>query len=122
MMDRKFHRLQLSAEVGYDDVVLVSSLLFSQTKGINGIMIFHCQNHIGRRDLLSSWKILVWFALYHVTVILLFLLLFTDVDEYVSHSTCILSFGIFRKFPHDRFVEATLIITFSFSRIVLSVL
>ena len=50
MMDRKFHKVQLSAAVGYDEVVCVSSVFLGVTSGIKGITMFHCQNHTGRRD------------------------------------------------------------------------
>jgi len=77
--DKKFPREPLWAAVGNDDVLHVGwfSIIW-----LNGITMFHCQNHMGH--LLSLFhfgqNILSSLGSYHVTHILLFFSLLTEVE------------------------------------------
>jgi hypothetical protein len=123
MIDRKFHRLQLSAAVGYDELVLPvkSFSLFHPISGIKGTTIFHFQNHTGRQVLILYPKMLFCLGSYHETDILLFLLLLTDGDEYHHLSSFgVFSFNVFMTLP--LLPIAQLIIIFSCHSILFSVL
>ncbi len=122
MIDRKFHRLQLSAAVGYDELVspVKSNSFFHPISDIKGTTIFHFQNHTGRRVLILYPKTLFCLGSYHETDILLFLLLLTDADEYHHLSSLgAFSFNVFMLFP--LLPIAQLIITFSFHSILFNV-
>ena len=122
MIDRKFHKLQLSADVGYEEVVfpVKSFSLCRPTSGIKGITIFHFQNHTGIRLSLLSHKIFCCLGLYHAMVILLFLLLVTDAEVYRPHSCSGVFSSIILIRGGYRFPTATLTIIFSFQRILFS--
>ena len=122
----RFHRAPLRAAVANDDWEFGSSVFMSFcTRGEKGITIFHLDlsNHRGRRDWLqfdiqsSNIKSRSWGLSnpYHVTVILLFLELFTDAELYNQSltggwcSAMVLNRG-------DALLDiATQIITFSWS-------
>ena len=123
MIDRKFHRLQLSAAVGYDERVFHfnSWLVHRLVSGIKGTTIFHFQNHTGKLVWLSSQNMFFWLGLYHATAILLFLSLLTDAEVYRPHSCRgVFSSNFFIR-GESRFHTAQLTMIFSFHSILFSV-